>query len=328
MQDSIRSIGINIMDKDKFELFIKDLFNDYDIQYVYNEKNSKDSIVQKIKYYGDDFGVFTVSKVDANDNVSIKVVQPYFETSFMHVLKNIKISKIDESLYVGYGVEEYTNVSICFYIQNNMSDILESKKELTGEKDVKLYAVSSGSKVILPNEIKKVARQDFLSQVLDLDSSMLESLNDELKNVTEEIDNKIEMIEKILSEYKIIDIDTIKEDLQLSENEILKSLQEPTKKFPIIDNNEDVDITNLLERIEQYIHYIGQNYYEFLGTISSVEVLKNNKTNEEIYKMVICVSGIYIDILINKKDLYGVPYEGMRILGKFMFYGEILKDVY
>ncbi len=275
MINEIRSMGFNFKTKKDFETLAFEINNNYDSEFIYNNNNNTKK-VQKIKYFGEQFGIITTSNVSANGNVDITSVQPYFETNFTQRLKNISIQEISPNVYIGYGVEEYSNVVILFFIQNHISDFYNDKHSITGEKDVKLYGVSNNCKIILPSQSSSLP--DIFSPDFDI-NMLLQDKNNFFKNIFEH------------------------------------------KK----ENNE-ITIENMFEKLKEYIHYIGNNKYEFLGTINSVETEFNKKTNIKIYKIVIDISGIYLDVIVNEEDLYGLPILGMRLLGTFKLCGEILKD--
>ncbi len=288
MRTEIRSIGFDLKNKEQFKkLALHSVYN-YDTEFIYNQdlKNKK---VQRIKYFGDDFGIVTISSIDEDDNININSVQPYFETSFVQRINNIKIKNIDTDINIAYGVEEYSNIMVFFFIQNNFVDLYEDKNLITGNKDVKLYGLSSNAKVILPNcsnTNKQNAPTLNISDTIDL-NEILESSIQEKMNL---IDNILENFENNNTMYN------------------------------------DLDISNIFAKLKEYIHYVGKNTYEFLGTIQSVETAVNKETNIKIFKIVVDISGIFLDVLVNEFDLYGLPILGMRLLGTFKFCGEILKD--
>ncbi len=277
MINEIRSIGFYLNTKKELESLAFDINKNYNSEFIYNYEDV--TKIQKIKYYGEDFGIITTSNVKSNGNVDITSIQPYFETNFIQRLKNISIQEVSPNVHIAYGVEEYSNVVMLFFIQNHISDFFDDTKSITGDRDVKLYGVSSNCKVILPSNSSSVP--DIFDENFDLGNF--------LKNP----DN---FFENFLNSNK--------------------------------PKNELITINNIFEKLKEYVHYVGHNKYEFLGTITSVETARNKLSNIKIYKIVIDISGIYLDVLVSEEDLYGLPILGMRLLGSFKLCGEILKDFY
>lgn len=63
--------------------------------------------------------------------------------------------------------------------------------------------------------------------------------------------------------------------------------------------------------------------YSILGEIISTELVENELTNEEIYKLCLQCNGIILDVCINKLDLYGEPEIGRRFKGVVWLQGYI-----
>jgi len=61
--------------------------------------------------------------------------------------------------------------------------------------------------------------------------------------------------------------------------------------------------------------------YSILGEIEELKEVKNTITGEELFQMGLRCNGIYIDICINKKDLYGEPKVGRRFKGNVWLQG-------
>ncbi len=289
MRNELRCIGFELENRDSFKKLALKTLHNYDTEFVYNHDETTKT--QRIKYFGKDFGVISMSTSDSSGNININSIQPYFETSFIQRLTSIKIKEVDTDIHIAYGIEEYSNIMISFFVQNNFIDLYENKSMVTGNKDVKLYALSSNSKVILPNtptSINNIPTVDITT-------------NGDIENLLES---------------------TVEEKMALIEN-IFEKLNEVKSRDTIYL---DLNISNIFEKLKEYIHYIGNNTYEFLGTINSVETEINKETNVKIFKICIDISGIYLDVLVNEFDLYGLPILGMRLLGTFKFCGEILKD--
>ena len=63
--------------------------------------------------------------------------------------------------------------------------------------------------------------------------------------------------------------------------------------------------------------------YAVLGTIKEIGVRQNNKTKEEMYWFYIDINGMFLEVLINKRDLLGEPSVGMRFMGTCWVQGTV-----
>lgn len=319
MKEEINAIGFGIKELAEFKQLSLSIIKDYDVEVVYglDEENTK---VKKIKYFGDDFGIIAYSNIDNKNSIRINSVQPYYETEFIQRLKDLKIQQVDEDVFVAYGVEETSNVMFFFVVQNDPVDLYEERKLILGEKDVKIYGVSNDCKVILANVPKVFSPLEYLSDILDgisgIDSDNFFDIANILNLSDEELEEHMESFENFLSEVNN-GFKSGRIDERFSEflNYINKS-----------ESEQEINISNMFERLKEYIHYVGKNKYEFLGTITQVNKETNKKTGMTVYKISLEISGIYIDVIANECELYGMPSVGMRLFGSFKFYGEILKD--
>ena len=63
--------------------------------------------------------------------------------------------------------------------------------------------------------------------------------------------------------------------------------------------------------------------YSIMGEILSCELVDNNVTNEQIYKMKLLCNDLIFDMCINKLDLFGEPQIGRRFKGVIWLQGRI-----
>ena len=63
--------------------------------------------------------------------------------------------------------------------------------------------------------------------------------------------------------------------------------------------------------------------YSIMGEILSCELVENNVTNEQIYKMKLLCNDLTFNMCINKLDLYGEPLPGRRFKGIIWLQGKI-----
>lgn len=99
------------------------------------------------------------------------------------------------------------------------------------------------------------------------------------------------------------------------------------------DDDEDLSIGdkiisegNILEDMQEFFVQSQQldTVYHVLGTINSIKTLKNQETNEKIYKLEVETMRMNLDVYINEKDLVGMPSKGMRFMGTCWLQGNIM----
>ncbi len=98
---------------------------------------------------------------------------------------------------------------------------------------------------------------------------------------------------------------------------------------------EDMDMyTSISKKIHQNdIYTIVDTYfmpygvecdqYSIMGEILSCELVENNFTNEQVYKMRLLCNDLTFDMCINKLDLFGEPLVGRRFKGVIWLQGRI-----
>jgi hypothetical protein len=60
-------------------------------------------------------------------------------------------------------------------------------------------------------------------------------------------------------------------------------------------------------------HTVECDKYAVLAEITDVSILENSKTKEELYYMSLNCNSIDFEVMINKKDLLGIPEKGRRL---------------
>ena len=60
-------------------------------------------------------------------------------------------------------------------------------------------------------------------------------------------------------------------------------------------------------------HTVECDKYAVLAEITDVSILENSKTKEELYYMSLNCNSIDFEVMINKKDLLGIPEKGRRV---------------
>lgn len=84
--------------------------------------------------------------------------------------------------------------------------------------------------------------------------------------------------------------------------------------------NEDI-----LSIVDTYFmpYGIESDQYAILGEILTTSLIKNSRTEEDIYVLTINCNDLIFDLCINKKDLMGEPAPGRRFKGNIWMQGHI-----
>ncbi len=256
-----------------------------------DEEVKQTDTVEVIKKYGEHLGIIMTCRKN-----EILDVYPYLITKNVQKLSNVSIEEIkingEMSLMV-YGIESVTKSVIIFKLHNNKD--LDVKNKLK-EARSKVFGISTNGKVILP-------RYNNEKQKEKIKENIMTKIDEIIKNANVKKDSENDT-------YKKEGIEIIAEIEMMNMNE----------------EREQVTLSNMFEVLNEYMVYDNENNeYEMMAKIENIDLIKNDKTNEEMYKMELCIGGFKFEIIINKNDLKGMPTIGMRFLGKIKLYGQIIK---
>ncbi len=193
----------------------------------------------------------------------------------------------DKEAYMVHCNEPKREVTPIFFMKN----IVEYLKESAGTykfNDIYVYmsALAREGKIILP--VKKTDDQ-------------IEKCKAAAKERESLVDKALQGDQDAIDNLTIGDYDTLNSICKRAQNEDI---------FSIVDTS---FIPSGLEC----------DCYSVIGNILSVELLTNDVTGEEIYYMSLECNDLCFDLGINRRDLYGIPEEGRRFVGKIWLQGDI-----
>jgi len=96
------------------------------------------------------------------------------------------------------------------------------------------------------------------------------------------------------------------------------------ESFEIIRNR--LEKEDVLSVIDSYFLPYEQSddfSYDILGEIETLNVVSNDQSGEEVYKMQINAVGIKLQLYINKYDVLGKPSVGMRLMANCKLIGQV-----
>ena len=84
--------------------------------------------------------------------------------------------------------------------------------------------------------------------------------------------------------------------------------------------------TDVFSLVDSYFMPYGVecDQYSILGEIQECNLVENSLTGEKIWKLVVLVNDMNMDVCINEQDLVGEPAEGRRFKGSIWLQGAVL----
>jgi hypothetical protein len=286
----IRALGFSQFDtKTKAELMVSDIIKSPTDKFVWESEN-KILNVEYYKAYGDDFGLMIRGTVDQQEELNVSMLMPYTLGNYLTNTHEVDVVKHEsQEVYYGFCEELRSGTPISFFVQNLVDYKMAEKHEQVYVKGVHLITYCAEGTIILP---------------IDKDDTDL-LLEQEEENIREEL---LEQARRGDEEAMSI--------LDDEANEATEILQERLM-------NEDI-----LSVLEGFFVPVGDDddIYSILGDVEEIQILHNEETNEEIYRMKIKCMAIPLDVFINSKDLVGYPTLGMRFKGTGWVHGKIEFD--
>lgn len=241
------------------------------------------------KDYGECFGV-CITKVGSSEEESdIDHIFPYVRG--YNYLFNEKFDIEHCSDHEGYhGVCDDNNIGIplIFYINDSVGlyGLNEYHKEEQALNCVTLSALGSEGIILLP-----IYKEEYQKK--------FERQENEIRN-------------EMISAAKSGDVEAM-EQLTMEDMDKFSTVTRRSKKE---------DIFTIVDSFFMP-HTVECDKYSVLGEITDVTEMKNKLTGEELYYMSINCNSIEFELMINKKDLMGVPEKGRRFKGHVWMQGQM-----
>lgn len=289
MHSFLRAIGFGNLKKNKE---IDDLLNEV-IEKPTRLQVAKDSNENEFTEFSREFGgcigITACGEYGDDGEFELDYYYPYFCGTEGATTAGVEVEKHSEKeSYAGICDDMKLGVTLIFYLQN-AADFLNEKSH--GRKNFNsltatLSALSLEGKILLPikKSEKQIADTKKNSQNRNhLIAAAREGDEDAIENLTLE------------------DIDTY----SMISRRIV---------------NEDI-----LSIVDTYFmpYGIESDQYAILGEILTTSLIKNSRTEEDIYVLTINCNDLIFDLCINKKDLMGEPAPGRRFKGNIWMQGHI-----
>ncbi|WP_054741068.1 DUF3881 family protein [Cellulosilyticum ruminicola] len=291
MESPISAVGFSNLDKDtQLEAIVSSIL-DSPTEQVVTRKQNKDILAEYFKAYDNDMYVMVriVLKGGSKKEAKIEIEQcePCFISHNEIQVEDMAVECVDDD-YTYYVIceEKDTGMQFIFWLQNVVEylDIIEEKRIFD---KVKVAGLAMEGTIILP--IEKDQEDE---EVEREEREKLKVIIQKAREGDAQAQAQLEQEEKDLD-------DQLKERMMQEDFlSIMSGYFVPTTL---------VDAT-----------------YAVLGEIKSIDTRKNSKTGEDIYLFVLEVNDMPLEVLINKKDLVGMPSVGMRFMGTCWLQGTIV----
>lgn len=294
MESPLKAIGFSALDDSySLEEILSDVLKDPSKQYAI-KLDEKKTLAEYIKKVSEDTYIMArvaveKQKKSKQPKLDVYDCEPYVRSNQLIDVTDVEIECIDEiSAYYVICEEVETNMQLIFWLQN-VVEYLEGKKIGKTCKKVNVIGLATEGTIILPIE-KDQEEEAFQKE----EREKLKAILQKMKEGDEEAKEQLEKEEKEL-------------DSQLKER-----LRE--EDFLSIMSGYFIPVT-----LEDAI-------YAVLGEIQGIAIKTNEQTKEEMYLFALSVNDMPLEVVVNKKDVIGMPSIGMRFMGTCWLQGRVIMD--
>lgn len=289
MNRYLRAIGFSDLEtKRDLETVMQDVLTNYTDKKIVSY--AKDSVfVELSKEYGEDIGI-TVCGEYTDDNIfHYHYYYPYFLGTGLTTREEVTLERrTDREAFLGACEDIKVGVSIIFALQNMVDYFRDTDmgKIVKSGFSTTLSGLSVNGKILLP--VNKDEKQ--------------------IENDRKAASNR----SHLLAKAKSGDEEAI-ENLTLEDIDMYSMISKRIRK-------EDV-----FSIVDTYFMPYGLecDQYGVLGEIEDYCLIKNTKTDEEVYELTINCNDLCFDVCINKNDLVGEPGIGRRFKGVIWMQGRL-----
>lgn len=235
--------------------------------------------VQVYREMGPGFGVSVVGECDSNGVFSMDYYFPYIKGDVASKEENVQAEgHAAHESYAGVCEDPNVGVAVIYYMNNPAicKEYCEKRKNYQLPDEVYFSALSNHGKVLLDVQKTQVVPQSTR------------------ENKTER--NKMIMAAKAGDQQAI-------ESLTMQDMDTYSMI------------NRRIKCEDVYSIVETYFmpYGIESDQYSILGTILDVEVVHNQMTGEQLYRIIVECNQLVMPIIIHKDDLYGEPQIGRRL---------------
>lgn len=292
MESSLTTIGFSKIDKDyTIEDILSDILsNPSDQKSV--ELDNKKVLAEYLKEVGKNTYVMArvaVNKSKKEPKIEVYDCEPFVEAENKLEVCDVDIECVDDtSAYYVICEEKSTSMQLIFWLQNVVEYLEANKKDKKCTK-IAVAALATEGTIVLPIE------KDEEDESFEKDErEKLRGILQKMKDGDEEAKNILEAEEKEL------------------DNQLKERLFE--EDFLTIMSGYFIPVT------------LQDAMYAVLGEILSVDKRTNTETKEEMYIFQLDVNDLPLEVVINAKELIGMPTVGMRFMGTCWLQGKVIME--
>ncbi|MDO4804635.1 MAG: DUF3881 family protein [Lachnospiraceae bacterium] len=289
MHKYLESIGFRrIKKRSEMDHLISNTVLHHDQKNVFRDEDGR-IIGEFSRDYAPDMGMCVCGEFDGDGNFHPDYSFPYLRGNAITSCEDVTLERhADKHSFAGAVDDPRVGVTIIFYLIN-MGEIM-CRTGMPGPDDffhaVKITGLAREGKILLP-----AIKNEWWEK------EERENLKEHIRLVTAAKDGDEDAIEDLTME----DMDAYTLLQQRIENEDI---------FSIVDSN--------------FMPYgIECDQYAIVGTIQDVQKVKNDMSDEEVWKMEVLVCDMIFDVCINSKTLIGEPAVGRRFKGQVWLQGEV-----
>ncbi len=239
--------------------------------------------------FAPDIGMTVCGEFDEKGDFHPDYSFPYLRGNCVTSYEEVNLERhVEKQSFAGAVDDPRVGITIIFYLINMGQVMCKCGKVSPDDKfdAVKLTGLAREGKIILP-----AIRNEWWEKR-------------EQKNIKEHI--------KLVSAAKDGDEEAI-ENLTLEDMDAYSKLQRRVEKEDILS----IVDTNFMP------YGIECDQYTIVGTIQDVQKVKNELSDEEVWKMELSVCDMTMDVCINSERLIGEPAVGRRFRGQVWLQGEV-----
>ena len=285
----MRAIGFSeLKDRKELENLIKICAQDANNRsYTSNGEDSMLAIFSKD--FAPGMGVAVCGEYDEVNNFSYDYCYPYLTGEGVTSYEDITIERhAEKESYAGICDDIKVGVSLIFYLQNMIPyvKVMNSDKLPVKGTSLTLSGLSCQGTIMMPI-IKNEKEKSRVRKASDSRNQLIEAARKGDEDAIESL--------------TLEDMDTY--------TAISKKIQQEDV-FSIVDT--------------YFMPYgVECDQYSVMGEILNCNLVENEITKEEIYKLTILCNELTFDVCINKIDMFGEPKEGRRFKGVIWLQGFI-----
>lgn len=287
MHRFLRSVGYSSIEyQEQVEELLRQIVHDTnDRQFIRNENGT--FIAEYRGMISESAGICVCGEEDKNGKFHVMYYFPFCKNELGRDEEFVAFDrKVSGDGFTGMCDDDSIGATIIFFVSNVIDYLFKHKGE-NGVDDVQVAfsALSTKANIILPTMVREETQK---------------SIRKNKKN------------EKLLEQAKNGD-----------EKALVSLSMEDIDKYAII--NERVKKEDILSIVETSLVPLGSesDLYIMVGGIRDVRLEKNKYTGEEVYILLIDMNTIFVNVAINKKDLYGEPEVGRRFRGNVWLQGKV-----